>query len=148
MHKLECFLGMPAESQRAKLNIPLRNKQTFTERNLHKFFCDLYLNFGYQTAPFGMWELHGGQVVHDSDVDEALGVLHDTEDGLKVWGPASCTEGWRGTLTERRRAAPVRGLLIFSNIVNNTKRGKNKQMVANICGIACHHEPHDITEYV
>lgn len=48
-----------------------------------------------------MWELHGGQVVHDSDVDEALGILHDTEDGLEVLSPAGCTEGWRGTLTER-----------------------------------------------
>lgn len=52
------------------------------------------------TVPSGMGELHGGQVVHDSDVDEAVGVVHDAEDGLEVLSPASCTEGWRGTLTE------------------------------------------------
>lgn len=47
-----------------------------------------------------MCELHGGQVVHDSDVDETLGIVHDAEDGLEVLSPASCTEGWRRTLTE------------------------------------------------
>lgn len=47
-----------------------------------------------------MWKLHSGQVVHDSDVDEALGVLHDAEDGLKVWSPAGCTEGRRGALRD------------------------------------------------
>lgn len=50
-----------------------------------------------------MCELHGGQVVHDSYVDEALGILHDTEDGLEVLSPASWTEGWRGTLTESKK---------------------------------------------
>lgn len=38
-----------------------------------------------------MWKLHGGQVVHDSDVDKALSILHHTEDGLKVWSPAGRT---------------------------------------------------------
>lgn len=50
-----------------------------------------------------MCELHGGKVVHDSNVDEALGILHDTEDGLEVLSPASWTEGWRGTLTESKK---------------------------------------------
>lgn len=47
-----------------------------------------------------MGELHGGQVVHDSDVDEAVGVLHDAEDGLKVGSPASGAQGRRRTLTQ------------------------------------------------
>lgn len=51
-------------------------------------------------APFRVGELHRGQIVHDSDVNEALGVLHDAEDGLEVLSPASCTQGWRGTLSE------------------------------------------------
>lgn len=49
-----------------------------------------------------MRELHGGKVAHDSNVDEALGILHDAEDGLEVRGPACCTEGWRGALTVKR----------------------------------------------
>lgn len=46
------------------------------------------------------WELHRGQVVHDGDVNEAPGILHDAEDGLEVLSPASCTEGRGGTLSE------------------------------------------------
>lgn len=48
-----------------------------------------------------MGELHGGQVVHDGDVDEAVGVLHDAEDGLKVWSPASGAQRGRRTLTQK-----------------------------------------------
>lgn len=56
----------------------------------------------WTTVPFRMWELHGGKVAHDSNVDEALGILHDAEDGLEVLSPACCTERWRGTLTVTR----------------------------------------------
>lgn len=59
-----------------------------------------------------MGKLHGGQVVHDSDVDEALGILHHAEDGLKVWSPAGCTEGRRGTLPEKNDRDII-------NILNN-----------------------------
>lgn len=47
-----------------------------------------------------MGKLHGGQVVHDCDVDEAMGIVHHTEDGLKVGSPARRTQGWRGALGE------------------------------------------------
>lgn len=66
-------------------------------------------------VPFRVRELHGGEVVHDGDVNEAPGVLHDAEDGLEVLSPASCTERWRGALSERGSrcgsAADLTGLL-------------------------------------
>lgn len=58
---------------------------------------------GSHAAPFVVGELHGGQVVHHRDVDEAVGVLHHAEDGLEVRSPASCTQGRRRTLTKGGR---------------------------------------------
>lgn len=67
------------------------------------------------TVPFSLCELHGGQVVHDCDVDEALGILHDTEDGLEILSPASCTEGWWGTLTEWAETTEIENRCLFRN---------------------------------
>ena len=49
-------------------------------------------NTGECGGPFGIRELHGGQVVHDSDVDKLMGVLDHAEDGFQVLGPAVSTQ--------------------------------------------------------
>uniref|UniRef100_A0A8C9P1D0 non-specific serine/threonine protein kinase n=1 Tax=Spermophilus dauricus TaxID=99837 RepID=A0A8C9P1D0_SPEDA len=51
--------------------------------------------------PARVGELHGGQVVHDRDVDETPGVVHHVEQGLQVWGAATWTQGWGCTLGVR-----------------------------------------------
>lgn len=43
-----------------------------------------------------MGELHGGQVVHDGNVDKALRIFNDADDGVQVLGPAFGAEArWR-----------------------------------------------------
>lgn len=58
-----------------------------------------------------MGELHGGQVVHDCNVDEAAGVVYHVEQSLQVWGAATWTQRWGCTLGVRgnQYTCPARG---------------------------------------
>lgn len=48
--------------------------------------------------PFGVGELHGGQVVHDGHVHKLVGVGDHRQDGLEVGGSALATQRGRGAL--------------------------------------------------
>lgn len=49
-------------------------------------------------VPAWMGELHGGQVVHNRNVDEASGIVHHVEQSLQVWGAATWAQWWGCTL--------------------------------------------------
>lgn len=54
-------------------------------------------------SPLGFGKIHGGGVIHDGNVDEALGLRDDGEDSLQVQSPGGRTERWWGTLQVRRQ---------------------------------------------
>lgn len=56
-------------------------------------------------------ELHGGQVVHDRDIDETPGIVHHVEQGLQIRGAATGTQWWGCTLREKgqSRCVPCQG---------------------------------------
>lgn len=65
-----------------------------------------------------MGELHGGQVVHDCNVDEAAGVVYHVEQSLQVWGTATRTQRWGCTLGVRgnQYTCSVRGSITVDQV--------------------------------
>lgn len=58
-------------------------------------------------VPARVGELHGGQVVHDCDVDEAPSIVHHVEQSIQVWGAATRTQRWGCTLGARGQVRHV-----------------------------------------
>lgn len=73
-----------------------RNSSTVLKRKMTSHVCA-------SGSPLGFCKIHGGEVIHDGNVDEALGLRDDAEDSLQVQSPGGRTEWWWGTLLVRHQ---------------------------------------------
>lgn len=70
-------------------------------------------------SPLGFCKIHSGEVLHDSNVDEVLGLRDDGEDSLQVQSPGGRTERWWGTLAMRRQQNSYRTNVMISVLPQN-----------------------------